>query len=128
MNLFPDRGKRLRLAATSIMKTDGMTSAGGMASDNEVMASIEPGGYLAFLGRLSPQKGAHISFSLAKRAALPLRLRSRFRACRAVTSRNRSPHVDDQLIRLIGEMDDRHKAEFLAMPQRCCCRSTLVWS
>jgi glycosyltransferase involved in cell wall biosynthesis len=76
---------------------------------------FEPGTYLAFLGRLSPEKGAHIAISLANRAGLPLRLAAKIpRSQNRYVKEQLLPKVDGQLVRMIGEVDDRHKAEFLA--------------
>jgi glycosyltransferase involved in cell wall biosynthesis len=83
--------------------------------EQDLHAQFLPGGYLAFLGRLAPEKGAHIAVSLAKRAGLPLRLAAKIpRSQGRYLKEQLLPQVDDQLIRLIGEVDDRHKAEFLA--------------
>ena len=70
---------------------------------HDLQPRSEPGSYLAFLGRLAPEKGAHVAIELARRTGLPLRVKEQL-----------LPQVDDQLIRLTGEVDDRHKAEFLA--------------
>jgi glycosyltransferase involved in cell wall biosynthesis len=36
--------------------------------------NFRPGGYLAFLGRFSPEKGPDVAIRLARRAQLPLRI------------------------------------------------------
>ena len=83
--------------------------------EQDLQPRLEPGSYLAFLGRLAPEKGAHIAISLARRAGLPLRLAAKIpRANSRYVKEQLLPHVDDQLIRLTGEVDDRHKTEFLA--------------
>jgi glycosyltransferase involved in cell wall biosynthesis len=38
------------------------------------MPNLGPQSYLAFLGRLSPEKGAHIAIQVAREAGLPLRI------------------------------------------------------
>jgi len=81
----------------------------------DLQPRCEPGSYLAFLGRLAPEKGAHVAIGLARRAGVPLRLAAKIpRAQSRYVKEQLLPHVDDQLIRLTGEVDDRHKAEFLA--------------
>lgn len=82
---------------------------------HDLQPRSEPGSYLAFLGRLAPEKGAHVAIELARRTGLPLRLAAKIPRAQSRYVRERLlPQVDDQLIRLTGEVDDRHKAEFLA--------------
>jgi glycosyltransferase involved in cell wall biosynthesis len=83
--------------------------------EQDLQPRFEPGSYLAFLGRLSPEKGAHVAIGLARRSGLPLRLAAKIpRAQSRYVKEQLLPQVDDQVIRLTGEVDDRHKAEFLA--------------
>jgi glycosyltransferase involved in cell wall biosynthesis len=83
--------------------------------ERDLTAKFERGRYLGFLGRLAPEKGAHIAISLARRARQPLRI-----AAKIPRSQNRYvreqllPQVDGDVIELIGEVDDKGKAEFLA--------------
>src|SRR5262249_28685624 len=37
-------------------------------------ANLQRGGYLAFLGRFTPEKGPHVAIRLAQKARLPLRI------------------------------------------------------
>jgi glycosyltransferase involved in cell wall biosynthesis len=74
----------------------------------------ETEGYLAFLGRITPEKGPDVAIRLAKAAALPLRI-----AAKVPRDGNRfyatkvQPLVDGRDIRFIGEVDDAGKAELL---------------
>jgi glycosyltransferase involved in cell wall biosynthesis len=81
----------------------------------DLQPRFEPGSYLAFLGRLAPEKGAHVAISLARRAGIPLRIAAKIpRAQSRYVKEQILPHVDDKQISLGGEVDDRHKGEFLA--------------
>jgi glycosyltransferase involved in cell wall biosynthesis len=83
--------------------------------EGDLRPLFEPGSYLAFLGRLAPEKGAHVAIDMAKRAGLPLRIAAKVpRSQSRYVKEQILPHVDDNLVRLIGEVDDRHKATFLA--------------
>jgi glycosyltransferase involved in cell wall biosynthesis len=76
---------------------------------------FQEGAYLAFLGRLAPEKGPHVAISLARRAGQPLRIAAKLPRSQSRYFREQiQPQVDDRLIRLAGEVDDRRKAEFLA--------------
>jgi len=81
----------------------------------DLQPRFEPGGYLAFLGRLAPEKGAHVAIELARRAGLPLRIAAKVpRSQSRYLKEQILPNVDDSLVRLTGEVDDQHKSEFLA--------------
>jgi glycosyltransferase involved in cell wall biosynthesis len=73
------------------------------------------GGYLAFLGRLTPEKGAEAAIRLARGANMPLRIAAKVPrdASRYVKERI-EPHIDGDLIRFIGEVRDEQKQAFLA--------------
>jgi len=73
-----------------------------------------PRGYLAFLGRMAPCKGAHVAIDVARRAGIPLKLageiqpffRDYWETCVA-------PHVDGRFIEYVGEADLALKNELL---------------
>ena len=72
------------------------------------------GGYLAFLGRISPEKRPDRAIEIAKRVGIPLKIAAKVDyADRAYFANEIRPLLDDPLIEYIGEIDDRHKAEFL---------------
>jgi glycosyltransferase involved in cell wall biosynthesis len=76
--------------------------------------SPEPGDYLAFLGRLSPEKQPDVAIEVAKRAGLPLRIAAKVDAAdREYFERVVAPLLDDPLIEFIGEIGDADKAAFL---------------
>ncbi len=72
------------------------------------------GGYLAFLGRVSPEKGPEDAIAIARRAGLPLRMAAKIdHADRAYFDACIAPRVDGRAVTFEGEVDDREKQEFL---------------
>src|SRR5207248_7993195 len=75
---------------------------------------FQPGRRLAFLGRISPEKGPDIAIRLARAAGMPLRI-----AAKVPRDDNRfyatkvRPLVDGREIQFIGEVDDCGKQELL---------------
>ena len=76
--------------------------------------SPEPGDYLAFLGRLSPEKQPDVAIEVAKRSGLPLRIAAKIDAAdREYFDRVVAPLLDDPLIEFVGEIGDADKSAFL---------------
>ncbi len=74
----------------------------------------QPGTYLAFLGRLSPDKGGHVAINLARGAGLPLRMAAKVpRSETRYVKEQIQPYVDGELIHLTGEINDHNKSDFL---------------
>ncbi|MEN9226303.1 MAG: glycosyltransferase family 4 protein [Thermostichus sp. HHBFW_bins_43] len=75
----------------------------------------EPGDYLAFLGRVSPEKGLDTAIEIATQAGMPLKAsikidsvdRQYYESCIAPMIRE-NPNVE-----LIGEINEQEKSEFL---------------
>ncbi|WP_029032080.1 glycosyltransferase family 4 protein [Salinarimonas rosea] len=73
------------------------------------------GGYLAFLGRISPEKGPEAAIAIAERAGLPLRMAAKVDEA----DRDYWNGVVEPLVRtkphveFVGEIDEREKASFL---------------
>lgn len=77
--------------------------------------SYEPGSYLAFLGRLTADKGPEDAIRIANAARMPLRIAAKIpRAETAYFKKKLEPHVDGEHVRLVGEVDDVKKQPFLA--------------
>jgi glycosyltransferase involved in cell wall biosynthesis len=77
-------------------------------------ASGTQGAYLAFLGRLSAEKGPEAAIRIARAADMPLRIAAKIpRANRGYFKEQLEPLVDGDQIRITGEVDDRAKQEFL---------------
>jgi glycosyltransferase involved in cell wall biosynthesis len=71
-------------------------------------------GYLAFLGRISPDKGPDIAVRLARESGLPLRIAAKLpKSEQRYYAQRIEPYVDGTRIRFVGEIGDDRKAEFL---------------
>ena len=77
--------------------------------------TAEPrGGYLAFLGRMSPEKRPDRAIRIAQAAGVPLRLAAKVDAAdQAYFDREIRALLADPLVDFIGEIGDAQKAEFL---------------
>lgn len=66
--------------------------------------------YLAFLGRMSPEKGPHLAIAIARAAGLPLKLAGKVDAVDADYFENQiQPQIDGKQIEYLGEADHRLK-------------------
>ncbi|HKS54694.1 MAG TPA: glycosyltransferase family 4 protein [Steroidobacteraceae bacterium] len=71
-------------------------------------------GYLAFIGRLSPEKRPDVAISIARRAGIPLKIAAKVDAVdREYFEARIAPLLDHPLIDYIGEIGDEDKSEFL---------------
>lgn len=78
-------------------------------------ASLEPGKYLAFLGRLTPDKGPEAAIRIAREAGLPLRIAAKVpRSEKGYFKEKIAPLVDGSDVQLCGEVNDKAKETFLA--------------
>lgn len=76
--------------------------------------SPQGGSYLAFLGRISPEKRPDLAIEIAKRAGLPLRIAAKVDAVDlAYFEREIVPLFDHRLVEFVGEIGDAEKAAFL---------------
>jgi glycosyltransferase involved in cell wall biosynthesis len=72
------------------------------------------GSYLAFLGRISPEKRPDRAIEIAKRAHLKLKIAAKVDPHdRAYMESEIRPLLDHPLVEFVGEIDDRQKVEFL---------------
>ncbi|HEV8614450.1 MAG TPA: glycosyltransferase family 4 protein [Methylomirabilota bacterium] len=72
------------------------------------------GGYLAFLGRMSPEKRPDLAIEVARRLGIPLRIAAKVDAADAVYfEREMRPLLDSPLVDFVGELDDTRKLAFL---------------
>jgi glycosyltransferase involved in cell wall biosynthesis len=77
--------------------------------------SYQPGSYLAFLGRLTAEKGPEDAIRIARAAAMPLRIAAKIPRAETAYFKNKlEPHVDGDRVQLIGEVNDAKKQPFLA--------------
>jgi glycosyltransferase involved in cell wall biosynthesis len=73
-----------------------------------------PGRYLAFLGRIAPEKRPEVAIEVAVRAGLPLKIAAKVDAVDRLFFEQRvRPLLDHPLVEFVGEIDDREKARFL---------------
>jgi glycosyltransferase involved in cell wall biosynthesis len=74
----------------------------------------DAGGYLAFLGRASPEKRVDRAIEIAKRVGIPLKIAAKVDpADRRYFKREIEPLLDDPHIEWLGEINDKDKDEFL---------------
>ena len=77
--------------------------------------SYSPDGYLAFLGRLTPEKGPEAAIRIAKASEVPLRIAAKLpRGERRFFKESLEPLIDGKHVQLVGEVNDREKQKFLA--------------
>jgi glycosyltransferase involved in cell wall biosynthesis len=74
----------------------------------------EPGGYLAFLGRLTPEKGPDIAIRVAKAAKMPLRMAAKIPRGETRYFKNTiKPLLDGPEVQFVGEVNEKQKSDFL---------------
>ena len=81
----------------------------------DLVLTPEPsGGYLAFLGRISPEKRVDRAIAIARAAGLPLKIAAKVdRVDEAYFHADIEPLLGQPGIEFIGEIDDRRKITFL---------------
>lgn len=85
----------------------------GMPSQLVPMGTGE-GGYLAFLGRISPEKRPDRAIAIAKTAGVPLKIAAKVdKVDQEYFGKEIEPLLDHPLIEFIGEIGDAQKPEFL---------------
>ena len=71
-------------------------------------------GYLAFLGRISPEKRPDLAIEIARRAGLPIRIAAKVDAVdRAYFERQIEPLLAQPGVEFIGEISEAQKSDFL---------------
>jgi len=81
---------------------------------NSLRPSYEAGSYLAFLGRLSREKGPAGAIRIAQRAGMKLRIAAKVPRTERSYFKELEPQMDGRAVELVGEVNDRRKEEFLA--------------
>ena len=72
------------------------------------------GGYLAFLGRICPEKGVDRAIEITRRVGFPLQIAAKVDAAdRAYYQAQIEPLLDDPLIEFVGEIGESDKGSFL---------------
>jgi len=82
------------------------------------------GKYLAFLGRVSPEKGLDEAIEIARRSGLRLKVAAKVDPADLEYFENRiEPLLDDDHIEFIGEIGNSEKNDFLEMQRDSCSPS-----
>jgi glycosyltransferase involved in cell wall biosynthesis len=77
--------------------------------------AYEQGSYLAFLGRLTAEKGPEDAIRIARIAGKPLRIAAKIpRGETAFFKKRVEPYIDGEKVQLVGEVDETRKQSFLA--------------
>jgi glycosyltransferase involved in cell wall biosynthesis len=86
----------------------------GLPADS-LHARFESGSYLAFLGRLTKEKGPEDAMRIARDAGMPLRIAAKVpKGERSYFKEQLEPKIDGREVQLTGEVNDQTKEEFLA--------------
>lgn len=71
--------------------------------------------YLAFLGRLSPEKGPHLAIEIAKRSGWRLKMAGKVDVVdRDYFEQEIKPHIDGKQIEYLGEANHAQKCELMS--------------
>ncbi len=74
-----------------------------------------PGSYLAFVGRLSPEKGPLAAIEVAERTGIPLRIAAKINDWeQSYFTAEIQPRLRSPLVEYVGELDEPNKRAFLA--------------
>jgi len=86
----------------------------GIPADQYRFAPDADGGYLAFLGRIAPEKRPDRAINIAKRSGIPLKIAAKVDAVDAAYFRDTiKPLLTGSDVEFIGEIGDAEKAQFL---------------
>jgi glycosyltransferase involved in cell wall biosynthesis len=93
----------------------------------DLALTLKPrGGYLAFLGRISPEKRVDRAISIARAVGMPLRIAAKVDRVDEVYFRAEiEPLLSQPGIEFIGEIDDRSKQRFLG--EACALLFPIDW-
>src|SRR3954470_20022746 len=77
---------------------------------NSLRPSFEPGSHLAFLGRLTADKGPEAAIRIARESGIPLHIAAKVpREDRRYFKDKLEPQIDGQQVQLVGEVNDQTK-------------------
>jgi glycosyltransferase involved in cell wall biosynthesis len=86
----------------------------GLPSDLHTATLRPRGGYLAFLGRISPEKGVDRAIMIARAVGLPIRIAAKIdRVDEAYFRSEIAPLFKQPGVEYIGEINERQKTQFL---------------
>jgi glycosyltransferase involved in cell wall biosynthesis len=76
--------------------------------------NAQPGHYLAFIGRVAPEKRPDLAIEIARRSGVPLKIAAKVdRADREYFETTIKPLIQGPHVEFIGEINDADKSEFL---------------
>jgi glycosyltransferase involved in cell wall biosynthesis len=79
-----------------------------------LLPNLQPGRYLAFLGRFTPEKGPHIAIRLARKSHLPLRIAAKIPRMQTHYFKEQiEPLLDGDQVDFVGEVNESQKQDFL---------------
>jgi glycosyltransferase involved in cell wall biosynthesis len=84
----------------------------GLPAD-EFRVHERPGGYLAFMGRISPEKRVDRAIRIAQRVGMPLKIAAKLDPVDADYFESLSPLFADPLVDFLGEIGQSRKNDFL---------------
>jgi glycosyltransferase involved in cell wall biosynthesis len=75
----------------------------------------KPGAYLAFLGRISPEKRPDLAIEIAKMSGIPLKIAAKIEPGkdRDYHDAKIAPQIDGRFIEYVGEISESEKSDFL---------------
>jgi glycosyltransferase involved in cell wall biosynthesis len=98
----------------------------GLPVDDIPVTASGHGGYLAFLGRLSREKGVDAAIAVAHEVGIPLRMAAKTDPFdREYFERELRPLIDGTFIQYVGEITDEEKPKFLG--QALCLLFPIDW-
>ena len=82
---------------------------------NLMRPTFQPrGGYLAFIGRISPEKRPDRAIAIAREVGIPLKIAAKVDRVDEPYFREKiAPLIDGQKVQFIGEINEQNKSEFL---------------
>jgi glycosyltransferase involved in cell wall biosynthesis len=90
----------------------------GIPSDSHKPIYNPRGGYVAFLGRISPEKGPERAIQIARALGVPLKIAAKVDKVDEAYFRERiAPLLSEPGVEFIGEINERGKKEFLGEAQ-----------
>ena len=89
---------------------------------NQLKFNEKPGKYLAFLGRINPEKRPEWAIEIAKRSGVPLKIAAKIEGPDGHEHFEKfiKPHIDGKFIEYVGEITDSEKSEFLGNAMALC--------
>jgi glycosyltransferase involved in cell wall biosynthesis len=82
--------------------------------ENLYQLHVKPGSYLAFLGRISPEKGPDTAIEIARKVGMPLKIAAKVDKVDHDFFNDRiRPQLHDPQIEFVGEIKDSEKNDFI---------------